>query len=287
MSSLPAADPPNAHRMTDVPRLPPQEKARYVQRLFSAVAPTYDLLNTVLSFGLHKWWRKVATDECRLTPNGRGLDVAAGTGDFALEMLRRVGSGGYVAGVDFCMPMLKYGVKKMKGRIDLLQGDALALPFPDDAFDATTMGFALRNVGDIQQTLDEMARVVKPGGRVVQLELSRPTNPLFRPLYYFYFQRLLPFVGKMIHGRQENYAYLPASLKQFPEREEIADMMRRAGLTDVTVKNLTFGIVAIYAGTKGSGQRAAGSGQHNHSRIEEGAPRAADRPMHTEPGGTS
>ncbi|MBW3623955.1 MAG: bifunctional demethylmenaquinone methyltransferase/2-methoxy-6-polyprenyl-1,4-benzoquinol methylase UbiE [Armatimonadetes bacterium] len=247
--------------MTEVPRLPPQEKARYVQRLFTAVAPTYDLLNTVLSFGLHKWWRKVATDECRLNPGDRGLDVAAGTGDFVLEMLRRVGPTGYVAGADFCMPMLKIGVKKLKGRADLLQGDALALPFPDDAFHATTMGFALRNVGDIQQTLNEMTRVVQPGGRVVQLELSRPTHPLFRPFYYFYFQRLLPFVGRMIHGKQENYAYLPASLKEFPPREEIAAMMRKAGLTDVIVKDLTFGIVAIYAGTKVSRLQAEDSRQ--------------------------
>jgi demethylmenaquinone methyltransferase/2-methoxy-6-polyprenyl-1,4-benzoquinol methylase len=245
--------------MTEVPRLPPQDKARHVNRLFSAVAPTYDLLNTVLSFGLHKWWRKVAADECRLKPGDKGLDAATGTGDFALEMRKRVGPSGYVAAADFCMPMLKFGVKKVRGKADLLQGDAMALPFPDDTFDASTMGFALRNVGDIQKTLDEMTRVVKPGGRVVQLELARPTSPLFRPLYFFYFQRLLPMVGKIIHGQRENYAYLPASLREFPDRETIAGMMRKAGLTDVIVKDLTFGILAIYAGTKSDKTPAEGA----------------------------
>jgi demethylmenaquinone methyltransferase/2-methoxy-6-polyprenyl-1,4-benzoquinol methylase len=240
--------------MTAVPRLPPEDKARHVQRLFSSVAPTYDLLNAVLSFGLHRRWRKRAAEECRLQPGGIGLDVATGTGDFALELRRRVGPMGRIVGADFCEPMLRIGQKKVGGQALLLQGDALSLPFPDHAFDAATMGFGLRNVADIQQTLNEMARVVRPGGRVVQLELAKPRHPLFRSIYYLYFQRLLPMIGKLIHGRRENYAYLPASLQEFPSREEIVRKMERAGLTDVTVQDLTFGIVTVFAGTS-SGER--------------------------------
>ena len=250
MSSYPATDQRGETPVTQAPFLPPEEKARSVNRLFSAVAPTYDLLNTVLSFGLHKRLRKLSTDECRLKPGGRGLDVAAGTGDFALEQRRRVGPSGAVIGVDFCEPMLRVGLKKTEGKVELLQGDALALPFPDNAFDAATMGFGLRNVADIQKTLDEMTRVVRPGGRVVQLELAKPRMFLFRQVYYLYFQRILPFIGKLIHGRKENYAYLPASLREFASREEIAERMRQSGLEEVTVRDLTLGIVAIYAGTK-------------------------------------
>jgi demethylmenaquinone methyltransferase/2-methoxy-6-polyprenyl-1,4-benzoquinol methylase len=250
MSSSPPAQNQDGLRTTDVPLLPKEEKARHVNRLFSAVAPTYDLLNTVLSMGLHKLWRRVATDECRLPPGGRALDAATGTGDFAIEQRRRVGASGEVVGVDFCEPMLRIGVKKTAGIASLLQGDAMALPFADDHFDAATMGFALRNVADIQQTLNEMTRVVRPGGRVVQLELSKPRHFLFRRLYYLYFQWLLPSIGKLIHGNRDNYAYLPASLREFPSRERIAEMMAQAGLEDVKVKDLTFGIVAIYAGTK-------------------------------------
>ncbi len=249
MASLPATETPAAP-MTDVPLMPPVVKARHVHRLFSSVAPTYDLLNTVLSFGLHKRWRRLATDACHLAPGGVALDVATGTGDFALEARRRVGPNGRVVATDFCGPMLRAGGKKLRGKAAMLESDALALPFPDETFDAATMGFALRNVADIPQTLSEMARVVKPGGRVVQLELSRPTSPLFRPLYALYFQHLLPTVGRLIHGRKENYAYLPASLRAFASREEVAAMFHNAGLRDVTVRDLTFGIVTIYAGTK-------------------------------------
>jgi demethylmenaquinone methyltransferase/2-methoxy-6-polyprenyl-1,4-benzoquinol methylase len=265
MPSLSSTEPSETLKTTDVPKLPPDQKARYVNRLFSAVAPTYDLLNTVLSFGLHKRWRKRATDQCRLRPGDRALDVATGTGDFVLELRRRVGPEGLVVGTDFCAPMLKIGVKKVGNQGWMLQSDALALPFPDGYFDAATMGFALRNVAGIQQTLNEMARVVRPGGRVVQLELSRPTSPLFRPLYYFYFQRLLPLVGKLIHGKKEDYAYLPASLKEFASREEVAEMFHIAGMEDVEIRDLTFGILTIYSGTK-----AAPSPGASHHPLPQG-----------------
>jgi demethylmenaquinone methyltransferase/2-methoxy-6-polyprenyl-1,4-benzoquinol methylase len=255
LSALPAADSNSQTPVTSVPLLPPEDKARHVQRLFSSVAPTYDLLNTLLSFGLHKRWRKWATDECRLQPGGTGLDVATGTGDFALELWRRVGPQGQIVGADFCEPMLRIGRQKMGDKVLLLQGDALALPFPNDAFDATTMGFGLRNVADIQQTLNEMARVVKPGGRVVQLELAKPRHPLFRSIYYLYFQRLLPMIGKLVHGRKENYGYLPASLREFASREEVIQRMGSAGLEEVTVQDLTFGIVTIFVGTKAKPNR--------------------------------
>jgi demethylmenaquinone methyltransferase/2-methoxy-6-polyprenyl-1,4-benzoquinol methylase len=176
--------------------------------------------------------------------------VATGTCDFALEMRRRTGPDGLIVGADFCEPMLRMGLKKTKGQALLLQGDALQLPFPDDCFDASTMGFALRNVADIQQTLNEMSRVVKPGGRVVQLELAKPNVFFFKQLYYLYFQFVLPLIGKVIHGNRENYAYLPASLREFPPRNIIVSMMEKAGLQEVICEDMFFGSVAIYAGTK-------------------------------------
>lgn len=233
-----------------------EAKAQFVHTLFSQVAPTYDLLNRVLSFGQDQMWRRVAASEARLKPGGRALDVATGTGDLARELLRHVGLEGCVVGSDFCLPMLALGARRNAERnapIPMVEGDAMSLPFPSGAFDASTIAFGTRNVVDLLQTFQEMTRVVRPGGRVVCLELAKPIWPPFRALYEVYFQRMLPATARLVHPNKRNYAYLPASLAAFVSREELARIMRDAGLVDVRVVNLTGGIVAIHVGTKPEG----------------------------------
>lgn len=235
-------------------------KSRYVRGLFSAVAPTYDLLNTILSFGLHKGWRRQGAREAALGPGGSALDVATGTGDFALELLRWVGPEGRVTGADFCAPMLHLARRKAEarasrgrsgsGRLHLLLGDALALPFPDGTFDAATIGFGLRNTADTQQCLAEMVRVVRTGGRVVVLEFATPPNLLFRAIYFLYFDHILPLIGRLVHGHRESYQYLPDSVKRFADRGQLRAMMEQAGLSEVRIRDLTLGIVALHSGTK-------------------------------------
>lgn len=224
-----------------------------MQALFAAVAPTYDLLNTLLSFGRHKRWRAIATREARLQAGDRALDVCTGTGDFAVQLRGVVGPAGLVAGVDFCGPMVRLGVRKARRQgqaVAFALGDALALPYPDATFDAATVGFGIRNVADVPAAFREMARVVRPGGRVVCLELARPTHPLFSALYYLYFERILPRIGRLVHGKLENYAYLPASLARFSNRDQLRAQMEQAGIEDVMIRDLTFGIVAIHSGTR-------------------------------------
>lgn len=229
-------------------------KEEYVKKLFSSIAARYDLLNTILSFNCHKRWRCFAADKCNLQENGVALDAAAGTLDISIELSKAVGQNGSVSAVDFCLPMLDAGLPKLKKRdirnISVVQGNAEHLPFPSEVFDAATIGFALRNVSSVGNTIAEMARVVKSGGKVVSLELAKPEGAVFKNIYNMYFYRILPMIGGLFNGRLEPYAYLPASLKSFYSREELAQIMRDAGLQDVRVYNLTGGIVAVHVGTK-------------------------------------
>ena len=231
-----------------------KSKEEYVKNLFSTIALRYDLLNTILSFNCHKRWRKFAAQQCSLKDGDSALDVAAGTLDFAIELTRSVGGTGQVTAVDFCLPMLEAGILKLKKHkienISVAEGNAEHLPFADDTFQAATIGFALRNVSSIEATILEMTRVVKPGGKVVSLELAKPTNRFFRLVYGFYFYKALPLIGGVFHGRLEPYQYLPESLKSFKTRGEISQIMRESGLDDVRVYDLTGGIVAVHVGTK-------------------------------------
>jgi demethylmenaquinone methyltransferase/2-methoxy-6-polyprenyl-1,4-benzoquinol methylase len=229
-----------------------ETKRERVRAMFGRIAHGYDRLNTILSLGMHHGWRRFAVRECRLPPGGWALDVATGTGDFALEM---AGRGGRVVGVDPAGPMLAVGAEKVRRRgvaeqVQLLVGEAERLPVASERFDCATIGFALRNVTDIDRTFAEMARAVRPGGRVVALEIARPRGALFRPLFLFYFYRISPWVAQLFGGDAQAYRYLPDSLKEFKSREELAESMRRAGLMDVRIHDLSGGSVCVHVGRK-------------------------------------
>ena len=229
-------------------------KEEYIERLFSSIAPRYDLLNSVLSFNRHKYWRAFAVEKCRLSLGDRALDVCTGTLDLAIGLSEIVGPSGSVLGVDFCRPMLEIGQRKLAARgiqnVSVAEENVEHLSVPSNSFDAATIGFALRNVENVENTLVEMTRAVKPGGRVVSLELAQPQGAIFRHIYGLY-SRLLPFIGGVLSGSKESYAYLPASVKRFYSREELAAIMAKVGLTDIEVYNLTAGIATVHVGIKG------------------------------------
>lgn len=229
-------------------------KRAYVRNMFARIAPRYDLLNSLLSLRIHRYWRHVAAKEAALEPGGRALDVCTGTADFALRLVKDVGEHGWVVGVDFCEPMLRIGLSKVhreraQDRIVLALADAQTLPFADNTFEAVTVAFGIRNVADMRRAFAEMWRVLKPGGRLVCLEFSHPRRQPFRSLYTFYFHQVLPFVGGLLSHR-DAYTYLPVSVSYFPEREQLAQILREMGFAEVKWRELTFGIVCIHSGVK-------------------------------------
>ena len=229
------------------------DKAPFVHRLFSQVAPTYDLLNRVLSVGQDRGWRRAAARLANLNPGDRALDIATGTGDLARDLHQIVGAEGLVVGLDFCRPMLALAAERNRNEradVPYVEGDAMNLPFGENIFNASTIAFGARNVIDLPLLFREMTRVVRPNGRVVCLEISRPVMPGLKQAFHLYFSGILPWVARLFHSRRSNYAYLPASLAIFPEREEVIRMMSSAGLCDVAVTNLTGGIVAVFTGRK-------------------------------------
>lgn len=231
----------------------PEEKHGYVRAMFDAIAPRYDLLNSLLSLSLHHRWRRTAADQALLTPGDSALDVCTGTGDFAFELARRVGEQGRVVGTDYSEGMLALGKEKLTQRgqtnLELTWADTESLPFEDNTFHAATVAFGIRNVSDIDKGIREMARVVRPGGRVIILEFTQPKNPLVN-LGYGIYQKLMPVLGGLVAGKSAAYAYLPASIGVFDTRERLAERLRNAGLTDVSVTDLNLGTVAIHAATK-------------------------------------
>jgi demethylmenaquinone methyltransferase / 2-methoxy-6-polyprenyl-1,4-benzoquinol methylase len=220
--------------------------------MFGRIAPGYDFFNSLLSFGQHHRWRRFSARQCRFPEGGLALDVAIGTGDFALEV---IGSTGRAIGVDPCEPMMQAGFEKLAhrgaaDRVLMVAGEAENLPVASNRFDCATIGFALRNVTDIDATFREMTRALRPGGRVVALEIAKPRIPVFAPLFFLYFYRLAPLLAGLFGGDWEAYHYLPNSLKTFKSREELADSMRRAGLEEVRWYDLSGGSVAVHVGTK-------------------------------------
>jgi demethylmenaquinone methyltransferase/2-methoxy-6-polyprenyl-1,4-benzoquinol methylase len=228
------------------------EKERYVNEIFGSIALKYDLLNSIISLGRHKSWRKTAVKMSELAPGSAALDVATGTGDLALELARLAGSSGQVVGSDFCGPMLELAHRKLgdKPNIKLVTANAEHLPFAADTFDCATIGFALRNVANVSNTIAEMTRVIKPGGRVISLEIVGPRSQTLQPFWHAYFSKMMPRVAQIFGAEREPYEYLPDSVKRFYSREELADIFEDSGLVDITIRDLTMGVVCIHAGTK-------------------------------------
>lgn len=230
-----------------------EEKAAAVRRMFSSIAPRYDLLNHLLSANVDKAWRRRAVDRLgwERAPSGTYLDNCAGTLDLAVELARRGGFRGRVVGSDFTYAMLERGTPKLqKLSIEPACADALTLPFGDAAFDGATVGFGVRNLADLDAGLREMARVLKPGARLVILEFTTPSWQPFRALYLGYFLRVLPLVGRMVSKHNTAYTYLPESVRQFPEPPELGAKMTAAGFGEVEWKTLSGGIAALHWGTK-------------------------------------
>ena len=217
-----------------------------VRAMFDRVAGFYDLMNSVMTVGLHHRWRARAADLAELQPGNRALDVATGTGDLAIELARRVAPGGEVVGCDFSEQMLERARAKAPTLI-FEPADALALPYADDCFDAATVGFGARNFDDLDRGLRELARVVRPGGRVVVLELTTPTRPPLSTFYGVWFDRVVPALGRLA-GDSDAYSYLPNSVRRFPGPAELAATMHRAGLRQVHYLVTAGGIVAIHTG---------------------------------------
>jgi demethylmenaquinone methyltransferase/2-methoxy-6-polyprenyl-1,4-benzoquinol methylase len=219
--------------------------------MFDRIADRYDLMNTVMTAGMHHRWRERAADLAQVRPGDSALDVCCGTGDLALELAGRVKSRGRVVGLDFSAPMLELAqAKAQNGAVPVawVQGNALELPFADDEFDAATVGFGARNVVDLEGGIAEMARVVRPGGKVVILEITTPRRPPLSWFYAVWFDRIVPLLGT-VAGDKDAYTYLPDSVRRFPPAEELAAVMHGAGLRDVRYLILAGGIIAIHSGS--------------------------------------
>jgi demethylmenaquinone methyltransferase / 2-methoxy-6-polyprenyl-1,4-benzoquinol methylase len=232
-----------------------------VRAMFDRIAGVYDRMNAVMTAGLHHQWRRRAADLAAVGPGSRALDVATGTGDLALELARRVGPGGSVVGADFSERMLELAAGKLdaaraEGRVPagvevrFEPANALELPYADGSFDAATVGFGARNFSGLERGLEELARVVRPGGRVVILEITTPTRPPLSTLLELWFDRIVPVLGRLA-GDPDAYSYLPSSVRRFPAPEELAAMMWGAGLRAVSYRLTAGGIIALHSGEVG------------------------------------
>jgi demethylmenaquinone methyltransferase/2-methoxy-6-polyprenyl-1,4-benzoquinol methylase len=229
------------------------DKARFVRAMFTRIALRYDLMNSLMTFGRHHSWRRTAALMAAPRPGGLALDVATGTGDLAAALVRAARVRRVLA-TDFSEGMLAVGQRKLRGaglgdRVRFLVSDALSLPFPDRTFDGVASAFLLRNLVDLRQGLAEMQRVVKPGGTVVALEITQPTLPGFKQLFRWYFHTLVPWVGGIVSGDREAYAYLPRSVDRFVTPGELGRLMEAVGLGQVFYRRLGLGTVTIHVGT--------------------------------------
>jgi len=228
------------------------DKARFVADMFSRIAGRYDLMNGLMTFGMHHGWRRTAARETIAAPEGPALDLATGTGDLALE-LRELHPHRDIVGADFAEGMLRIARDKVREldatrRVRLVAADALALPFDDRAFACVTSAFLLRNLADLRQGLEEMKRVTRPGGRVVALEITQSTVPGFAQLFRAYFHHVVPLVGRVIARDGEAYTYLPQSVDRFLTPRELSALMEAVGLKAVTYRRVGLGTVTIHTG---------------------------------------
>ena len=228
-----------------------QERAKQIQTMFSRITRRYDLMNRVMTGGRDQAWRRMAARELRLGAGGLVLDLATGTGDLAFAV-REAYPDARVVAMDFSETILREGVRKARvrdeQRVAWGVGDALALPFPDATFDGCTNAFLIRNVVNLSLCLREMKRVVKPGGRVVCMEITHPQTPIFKQLFTIYFYKLVPIIGGVIAGDLKAYSYLPNSLTRFPPAEPLKRIMQEAGYRDVRYRLMGLGTMAIHVG---------------------------------------
>jgi demethylmenaquinone methyltransferase/2-methoxy-6-polyprenyl-1,4-benzoquinol methylase len=229
------------------------DKARRVRGVFDSVAGNYDVMNDLMSAGLHRLWKRFTLSCTNLRPGQRALDVAGGTGDLSIGMAKQVGPSGLVLLTDINGEMLARGRDRLldAGLVDnvrVLQANAERLPFRDSSFDCVTIGFGLRNVTDKAAALADMRRVLKPGGQLLVLEFSQPVVPLLKPLYDLYSFRVLPLLGKLVARDEDSYRYLAESIRMHPNQETLLGMLREAGLEDCRYHNLSGGIVAVHRG---------------------------------------
>jgi demethylmenaquinone methyltransferase/2-methoxy-6-polyprenyl-1,4-benzoquinol methylase len=234
-------------------QVPAQEKARRVRAVFDSVADKYDIMNDLMSAGVHRLWKRYALSQTGLRPGMRALDVAGGTGDLAAGMAQQVGEQGLVVLSDINEAMLGVGRDRLLDRgivrnVQFSLANAECLPFANEAFDCVTIGFGLRNVTDKPAALASMRRVLKPGGRLLILEFSKPVLPGLKPVYDAYSFSVLPWLGARIAKDPDSYRYLAESIRRFPDQETLAGMMRAAGLEDCRYHNLSGGIVALHKG---------------------------------------
>jgi len=226
-------------------------RAAYVEDMFGTIAPRYDTLNRIMTGGQDQRWRAVAVAETRVKPGGAALDVATGTGDLAFQLPRVVGPTGRVVGIDFSDPMLDVARHKaydVPVAPEFRRADALDLPFDAASFDAVTIGFGLRNVTDVPRALAEMRRVLRPGGRVVCLDVTKPRVPLLAAGFYAYFNNVVPLIGTLFNGAREAYTYLPASLRYFPDAPTLRALILEAGFAHAHMRLLNVGTIAVHVG---------------------------------------
>ncbi len=231
-----------------------EEKKKFVKEKFASISPRYDLLNSVLSMQVDRYWRWLTTRELKKFSDGAVLDLCAGTLPLSLELARQAPKRQVVA-IDFCKEMLQSGIKTMpdderRKRIFPVCGDGEKIPIADESFWGVTVAFGVRNLGNTKAGLIEMYRVLKPQGKLLILEFSRPRNRFFAPIYNFYLNKVLPRIAGMLSGDKEAYEYLASSIAAFYEPEELLDMMREAGFAKCYCRPLTIGIVTIYVGIK-------------------------------------
>ncbi|HHV65877.1 MAG TPA: bifunctional demethylmenaquinone methyltransferase/2-methoxy-6-polyprenyl-1,4-benzoquinol methylase UbiE [Peptococcaceae bacterium] len=232
-----------------------KDKAQYVRTMFNSIAGRYDLLNTLMSLGMDQSWRRQVVQTVRAEKGMKILDVCCGTGKLTKELAKAVLPTGQVVGIDFSENMLKEAWKNLQDlagqeNIKLIQGDALNLPFASNSFDGATVGWGLRNLPDLRQGIREMIRVVKPGSMVVSLDMGKPTMPVFKQLYWLYFKKVVPLLGKIWAGKQQEYNYLYQSACEFESQRELARIFQECGLTETGYKDLAGGVVAVVYGRK-------------------------------------
>jgi demethylmenaquinone methyltransferase/2-methoxy-6-polyprenyl-1,4-benzoquinol methylase len=236
-------------------QVPEDEKVQYVCRHFNSVADNYDLMNTILSFGIHYAWKRAAVRSLDLKPGDKVLDVCGGTGDLAILASRRVGETGEVILYDINRDMILAGKTQdnhvaVRKRIRYIQGDIEAMSFPDNSVDAVMVGFGIRNVTHMEKGFTELHRVLKPGGRLMCLEFSKPVCPVFRWIYDVYSFFIMPWLGQLIAGSRSAYIHLPETIRLFPLPDELAEMLETIGFTDISFTRLTNGIAVIHTGVK-------------------------------------